>query len=137
MRPQRVKAAVQYADGKESARAAFAELKTRWDGTSGDAVACMERDLPELLVHYDMPREHWNALRTTNPIERVNREFKRRSKAMGTIGPDSLKTVLAFTALRLEYGWSTTPITSKKLCTLRNQLPHKTDIDYATNSLLH
>ncbi len=51
-----------------------------------------------------VPKEHWNALRTTNPIERINKEFRSRSKSMETIGPDGLKVLLAFTALRLEYG---------------------------------
>ncbi len=37
---------------------------------------------------------------------------------METIGPDGLKVLLAFTALRLEYGWATTPISSNKLAHL-------------------
>lgn len=71
--------------------------------------------LSSLLVHYEFLREHWEALRTTNPLERVNKEFKRRSKAMQTVSSDSLKALLAFTALRLEFGWATTPITSNTL----------------------
>jgi putative transposase len=103
------------ATGREGATQAFTALKERWTKTCEDAVECLERDLEALLVHYDFPKDHWDALRTTNPIERVNKEFKRRSKAMETIGPDGLKVLLAFTALRLEYGWATTPITSKRL----------------------
>jgi hypothetical protein len=38
-----------------------------------DAVARLERDLEILLVHYDFPRAYWASLRTTNPIERVNK----------------------------------------------------------------
>ncbi|MEI8256850.1 MAG: transposase, partial [Deltaproteobacteria bacterium] len=56
------------------------------------------------------PREHWAALRTTNPIERVNKEFKRRARSMETVTSDGLKALLAFTALRLEYGWATSSI---------------------------
>jgi putative transposase len=113
--------AIAYADSEPAARAAFVVLKQRWATTCQDAVVRLERDLDALLVHYLFPREHWQALRTTNPIERVNREFKRRSKAMDGISPDGLKALLAFTALRLEMGWSTTPLDSKKLSTLRNQ----------------
>jgi len=111
--------AIAYAESEPAARAAFVVLKQRWAATCGDAVVRLERDLDALLVHDLFPREPWEALRTTNPIERVNREFKRRSKAMDGIGPDGLKALLAFTALRLEIGWSTTPIDSKKLSTLR------------------
>ena len=107
--------AVAYAADGATARAAFAALKTRWGKLCGDAVESMERDLEALLVHYEFPKVHWDALRTTNPIERINKEFKRRSKAMETLGPEALKVLLAFTALRLEYGWATTPISSNKL----------------------
>ncbi len=107
-----------YASDGTAARAAFIALEQQWSATCGDAVECMARDIDALLVHYEFPKEHWNALRTTNPIERINKEFKRRSKSMETIGPDGLKVLLAFTALRLEYGWATTPISSNKLAHL-------------------
>lgn len=110
--------AVAYASDGAAARAAFIALDQQWSATCSDAVECMARDLEALLVHYEFPKEHWNALRTTNPIERINKEFKRRSKAMETIGPDGLKVLLAFTALRLEFGWATTPISSNKLAHL-------------------
>lgn len=106
---------VAYATDGAAARSSFMTLKNRWSSSCGDAVECMEKDLDALLAHYEFPKEHWDALRTTNPIERINKEFKRRSKAMETIGPDGLKVLLAFTALRLEFGWATTPISSKKL----------------------
>lgn len=113
--------AVQYADGREQALEAYYVLKNRWSAVCGDAVDCMAKDLDALLVHYDFPKEHWNSLRTTNPIERVNKEFKRRSKPMEIVSPAALKGLLAFTAMRLEYGWQTTPLTSKKLKNLKNQ----------------
>jgi transposase-like protein len=110
---------VQYADGRATAQTAFNALKARWSKDASDAIVCMERDIDSLLIHYDFPHEHWDALRTTNPIERVNKEFKRRSKAMEVVGPQGLKVLLAFTALRLEFGWAQTPITSTKLRRLR------------------
>jgi putative transposase len=33
----------------------------------------------ELLAFYQLPREHWSKLRSTNPLERVNREIGRRT----------------------------------------------------------
>jgi hypothetical protein len=83
----------------------FARLKATWSKDAGDAVDRLERDIEALLAHYAFPPEHWDALRTTNPIERVNKEFKRRSKAMEVVSPNGLKPLLAFTAIRLEYGW--------------------------------
>lgn len=132
---------IAYADGRAVAQEAFTALKTRWLPLCDDAVARFEKDLDALLTHYDFPREHWNALRTTNPIERVNKEFKRRSKAMEQMGSDGLKALLAFTALRLEFGWATTPINSAKLANLL-LAPTRRDhasaqLDAITQSLIH
>jgi putative transposase len=107
--------AVAYASGRIEAMKAFSALKLRWGSLAKDAVARMEKDLEMLLVHYDFPRAYWSSLRTTNPIERVNKELKRRSKAMEQHGSENLKALLAFTALRLEYGWSMMPVTSTKM----------------------
>jgi putative transposase len=104
-----------YASDGAAAKVASTAFKARWQKHCNDAVVRFEKDLDALLCHYDFPARRWAALRTTNPIERVNKEFKRRSKAMETMGPDGLKALLAFTALRLEYGWSLAPITSPQL----------------------
>lgn len=132
---------VAYASGRAAAEACFVELKRRWEPLAGDAVARTQKDLEALLCHYDFPREHWSALRTTNPIERVNKEFKRRSKSMEQMGSDGLKALLAFTAVRLEFGWATTPITSAKLANLllspARQAHPSTSIDAVTQGLLN
>jgi len=129
--------AVAYAESLDAARVAFEKLKTSWTKDAGDAVARMERDLDALLAHYEFPREHWEALRTTNPIERVNKEFKRRSKAMEVVSPDGLKPLLAFTAIRLEYGWAQTPITSNKLRRLKYRELRERELEETTKSLLN
>jgi putative transposase len=129
--------AVQYASSLEKAQEAFKSLQERWHKDAGDGVACMQKDLPSLLTHYEFPQEHWEALRTTNPIERVNKEFKRRSKAMEVVGAEGLKVLLAFTALRLEHGWSKTPITSGKLLALRYRKLRDERLETLTESLLH
>jgi putative transposase len=130
--------AVQYADSLAAADTAYATLKATWTKNARDAVACIEKDLPSLLAHYDFPPEHWNALRTTNPIERVNKEFKRRSKAMEVVSTEGLKVLLAFTALKLEFGWSQTPITSGKLGSLKwRHLREAKQLETITESLLH
>lgn len=130
--------AVAYAESKEAAQSAFEALKKRWSKDANDAVDCMEKDLSALITHYAFPKEHWNALRTTNPIERVNKEFKRRHKAMEVVGPDGLKALLAFTALRLEFGWAQTPITSAKLQHLKQGAePKSHPLETAVKTLLN
>jgi putative transposase len=43
------------------------------------AVACLERDRKELLAFFDFPAEHWDHLRTANPIESVFATVRHRT----------------------------------------------------------
>jgi putative transposase len=110
---------VMYATSENSARLAFQELKAAMGTDAERAVHCLEKDLESLLVHYRFEKSLWRALKTTNPIERVNREFKRRTKAMDTLGERTLQVLVAFTALRLEYNWQKMPANSSQLDGLR------------------
>lgn len=129
--------AIAYAESRDAASSAFERLKREWSANAGDAVERLAKDIDALLAHYNFPKEHWDALRTTNPIERVNKEFKRRSKAAEIVSAQGLKVFLAFTALRLEHGWQQTPITSPKLRTLNNQTSGTKPIERAAKSLLN
>ena len=74
-------------------------------------------------------------LKTTNPIERVNREFKRRTKSMDTIGETHLGILQAFTAIRLEYNWRKLDIGSYNM---QNLLNYKgAEVDHDVDSLIH
>ena len=49
----------------------------------------------ELLAFYSFPREHWPKLRSTNPLERVNKEIGRRSDVVGIYPNDQALIRLA------------------------------------------
>lgn len=106
---------VMYAAGEDAARKAFLELKASMATDAARAVACLEKDLDSLTVHYRFDPSLWRALKTTNTIERVHREFKRRTKTMDTLGERTLQMVIAFTAIRLEFNWQLVPVTAKVL----------------------
>lgn len=56
-------------------------------------------------------RRKWISLRTTNIIERLNKEFKRRTKPMDIVaGETACYTLLAFICLGMEMHWKTNPI---------------------------
>jgi putative transposase len=96
---------VMYADSLREATAQFKALKNDMGRDAQKAVSCIEKDLEALLVHYSFEKSYWRTLKTTNPIERINKELKRRTKSMETLGESTLTAVVAFTALRLEMGW--------------------------------
>src|SRR3954454_1429470 len=50
---------------------------------------------PDLLAFYEFPREHWTKLRSTNPLERVNREIGRRTDVVGIFPNDAALIRLA------------------------------------------
>jgi len=127
---------VMYASSENAARVAFAELKAAMGADAERAVHCIEKDLDSLLVHYRFDKALWRGLKTTNPIERVNREFKRRTKSMDTLGERTLQVLVAFTAIRLEYGWQTTPLNSARLSKLKG-ITHNNRIESTMDTLIH
>jgi len=103
---------VMYAASENAAREAFKNLRESLNGEAERAVRCLEKDLESLLAHYSFEKSLWRTLRTTNPIERVNKELKRRTKSMETVGEKTLNVVLAFVAMRLEYHWQRVAVDS-------------------------
>jgi len=55
----------------------------------------------ETLSYYEFPREHWRSLRTNNPLERINREIRRRTRVVGAF-PDG-QSALMLVAARLRH----------------------------------
>jgi putative transposase len=66
-----------------------------------DAAALVMSGIEETLYYYAFPREHWRSLRTNNPLERLLREVRRRTRAVGAF-PDG-KSALMLAAARLRH----------------------------------
>lgn len=49
----------------------------------------MERAEDDVLEFMSFPQEHWPQIASTNPIERLNREIKRRSRVVGIFPNDA------------------------------------------------
>jgi putative transposase len=96
---------IMYARDEGEARGAFQALKAAMGQDCARAVSCIEKDLDSLTSHYSFPEDVRRALKTTNAVERIHKEFKRRSRSMEGMSEMTLTTLVAFTALRLEMGW--------------------------------
>jgi transposase-like protein len=71
------------ADSGEEAHERLAEVVERLHGPAPKVARLLEDAAEELLAFYAFPREHWPKLRSTNPLERVNKEIGRRSDVVG------------------------------------------------------
>lgn len=61
----------------------------------------MDASREDVLAYMDFPREHWSQIASTNPLERLNKEIKRRSNVIGIFPNDDAITRLVG-ALMLE-----------------------------------
>jgi len=67
----------------------------------GKAAQTVRDGADETLSYYAFPREHWRQIRTNNPLERIMREIRRRSRVVGCF-PDG-NSALMLAAARLRY----------------------------------
>jgi putative transposase len=100
-----------YASSKSKAMEFFEIFKQKWQKDLPSAVKCLENSIEACLTFFICPEEEWISLRTTNIIERLNKEFKRRTKPMEIVaGENACYTLLAFICLKMELHWQSNPI---------------------------
>jgi putative transposase len=100
-----------YASTRPKAEAFYKEFHQKWNPIFPSAVKCLENSLDSCLTFFSFPEEEWISLRTTNVIERLNKEFKRRTKPMEIVaGEHACYRLLAFIALKMELSWRTTKV---------------------------
>ena len=99
-----------YASSKEKAEEFYKSFYTKWDKEIPSAVKSLTQSIDACLTFFKFPKEEWISLRTTNIIERLNKEFKRRTKPMEIVaGENACYRLLAFIALKMELSWRSTP----------------------------
>ena len=115
-----------YAPSKKQAREAFERFRQKWEKAAPSGVASLERSLEACLTFYDFPAEQWVSLRTTNLIERLHKEFKRRTRPMEILpGEAGCYRLLAFISLKMELHWRANPVGK-----VFKQLPFYTEAAY-------
>jgi putative transposase len=82
-----------YAANADAARAAFVST---WGKRCPGVVASLREGGEELLTFFTFPKAQWKTLRTTNTIERLHEEFRRRVKTQGSLPNEDAAVVLLF-----------------------------------------
>lgn len=83
------------------ARARFARFRSRWRSQLPEAVACFEAGFAAATTYFAFPPAHWGRLRTTNTVERLHGEIKRRTRSVGAF-PDRASALRLITAVAIE-----------------------------------
>ncbi len=114
-----------YATNKTKAKEFLRLFQDKWNTTVPSAVKCLENNFESCTTYYHFPEEEWISLRTTNMIERLNKEFKRRTKPMEIVaGENACYQLLAFIALKMELYWK-----CNRFGTVKRHLPFFKNID--------
>jgi transposase-like protein len=85
-----------YAPGPETARAASLAFERKWSKRCPGVVRSLQEGGDELLTFFRFPKAQWKTLRTTNVIERLNGEFRRRIKTQGAQPTEDAAVILLF-----------------------------------------
>lgn len=102
----------------EKARAAFTR---KWKLRCPGVVRSLEEAGDDLFTFLRFPKSQWRALRTTNALERINEEFRRRTKTQASLPSEDSILLLLFGLLRSGKvkmrkidGWEEMPKRAKK-----------------------
>lgn len=85
-----------YASTLTAAQAARESFIRKWSKRCPGVVVSLEEAGDELLTFYKFPPEHWKTIRSTNVIERINGEFRRRVKTQGSFPTEDAAIVLLY-----------------------------------------
>jgi putative transposase len=100
-----------YASSKKKADDFYKTFNKKWEKELPSAVKSLRQSINACLTFFKFPEEEWTSLRTTNIVERLNKEFKRRTKPMEIVaGENACYRLLAFISLKMELSWRANPV---------------------------
>jgi transposase-like protein len=91
--------AIFYQDSREQADQEVVAFCEKFQALYPSAVDCLQRDLEACLTFYTFPKAHWKTIRTTNVLERLFGEVKKRSHKMAAAFRNENSCLLMFYAV--------------------------------------
>ncbi len=83
------------APDRATAETAIATFADKYGAKYERAVTCLTKDRNALLTFYDFPAEHWDHLRTSNPIESVFATVRHRTvRTRGALSQDTARRMV-------------------------------------------
>jgi len=83
------------APDRATAETAIATFTDKYAAKYDRAVTCLTKDRDALLTFYDFPAEHWDHLRTSNPIESVFATVRHRTvRTKGALSQDTARLMV-------------------------------------------
>lgn len=79
-----------------AAREAYEAFLTKWRPLCSSVARSLEEAGLALLTFYEFPKPMWKGLRSTNALENLNREFRRRTKTQGSFSTEAAALTLLF-----------------------------------------
>lgn len=105
--------AIFYQDNREKAEQEVAAFIEKYEPLYPTAIECLNRDLAACLTFYDFPKAHWKTIRTSNVIERLFLEVKKRSHKMAAAFRNETSCLLMFYAVIRALKFRRIPIPAK------------------------
>jgi len=94
--------AIHAQEDRQAARRKAADVVEKLEAMKlGKAAAIVRDGVDETLSYMAFPTEHWRQIRTNNPLERIMREIRRRTRVVGAF-PDG-RSALMLVAARLRH----------------------------------
>jgi transposase-like protein len=79
-----------------AARKAYDHFLSKWRKLCPPVARSLEDAGERLLTFYEYPKAMWKGLRTTNSLENLNREFRRRTKTQGSFSTEEAGVTLLY-----------------------------------------
>jgi putative transposase len=119
---------VYWAPNRAAAEVAIDVFAEKYRAKYGRAVECLAKDRDELLAFYDFPAEHWDHLRTTNPIESVFATVRHRTvRTKGSLSSTTARLMVFKLVIAASKTWRRLKGT--------NQLPKVSQVSDSTMAL--